>query len=317
MIDGHYELIHLLGKGGSSQVFSAVDQTGNKCAIKVIRNDKQYSKERSEHFILRENIVLEKLGHHSNIVQSLGCSVDGELNYNGQVAPVFYNVLEFCSNGTLANFVKQTGSLEEQLVKLHFSQLVSAVGHLHQNMFAHMDIKLDNILLDDCFNVKLADLGTSYSVANTKGKLWLQIGTPRYMAPEIKNLTDGYYDARKADIYSLGVCLYTLATGSFPECFGSNSTALTKDSMGADSNDQKLAPNGFIFESEDQEISPELVDLLKMMLQEDPTKRPDIEEVASHPWMQVCDFERLSVELINEFQCRKEHMLQNQDSSSL
>lgn len=162
MLDDQYELLHLLGKGGSSQVFSAVDSEGNKFAIKVIRNDKDYSQAKAEHFILRENFVMEKLGCHNNILKSIACSTDGDINYNGQSAKVMYHVLEYCANGTLKDYVKHTGAFDENIAKFSFIQIVSAVQHLHQNMFVHMDLKLENILLDDYFNIRLADLGTTY-----------------------------------------------------------------------------------------------------------------------------------------------------------
>jgi serine/threonine protein kinase len=162
MLDNQFELMKQIGKGGSSQVFSARDFHGNKFAIKIIRKDKCYSKEKAEHFILRESIVYDKVGHHDNIVQSYICSIDGILEFEGNETSVMYHVLELCPNGTLASIIRSTGPLEETIAKFQFHQLVSSVLHLHRNAFAHLDIKLDNILLDEFYNLKLADLGTAY-----------------------------------------------------------------------------------------------------------------------------------------------------------
>lgn len=162
LLDDQYELLQLVGKGGSAQVFSAVDFNGDNYAIKIIRTDRAYTDERSKHFILRENFVMDRIGYHQNIVQSHLCSTEGALEYDGRTTTVMYHVLEYCPNGTLANVIKRTGPLLEKFAKFYFYQLVCAVQHLHQKEFAHMDIKLDNILLDKFFNVKLGDLGTAY-----------------------------------------------------------------------------------------------------------------------------------------------------------
>lgn len=162
MLDNQFELLREIGKGGSSRVFSARDSDGNHFAIKIIRKDKCYSKEKAEHFVLRESMVFDKVGSHNNIVQSYYCSTEGELEFEANRTSVMYHVLELCPNGALANIIRSTGPLEEKIAKFQFYQLVSSVLHLHQNAFAHLDIKLENILLDEFYNLKLADLGTAY-----------------------------------------------------------------------------------------------------------------------------------------------------------
>mmetsp|Transcript_10968 Transcript_10968/g.12334 ORF Transcript_10968/g.12334 Transcript_10968/m.12334 type:complete len:125 (+) Transcript_10968:406-780(+) len=80
-----------------------------------------------------------------------------------------------------------------------------------------MDIKLENILLDEYFNVKVADLGVALDVSQTHGITDSRRGTVSYMAPEVSNLLPTEtYDAFKADIYSLGISLYVLLLGEFP-----------------------------------------------------------------------------------------------------
>ena len=80
-----------------------------------------------------------------------------------------------------------------------------------------MDIKLENILLDDLFNIKLADLGTAVDISETLGYTNKRRGTPNYMAPELQNKSSAHMvDATISDVYSLGVCLHLLLTGEFP-----------------------------------------------------------------------------------------------------
>lgn len=224
IVDNQYRIISQLGQGGSSQVFSAVDAQGDMHAIKIIRKDRNYTDDRAEHFILRENIVINKLGSHPNIIKSTECSTDGFINYNDSTLPIIYNVLELCPNGTLSNFIKKTGPVEESIARFYFWQLASAVFHLHSQGFAHLDIKLENILLDELFNLKLADLGASRCILATNGYTDTKIGTPNYMAPEIESKENELFHALKADIYSLGICLHLMLTGEFPNKYRSDET---------------------------------------------------------------------------------------------
>lgn len=89
---------------------------------------------------------------------------------------------------------------------------------IHRLDIAHQDIKLENILLDDYFNIKLADFGSAIDLAKTEGLSSKAIGTPAYMAPEVATLAKGeHFDARQADVYSLGMTLLVLLVGEFPD----------------------------------------------------------------------------------------------------
>lgn len=98
-----------------------------------------------------------------------------------------------------------------------------------------MDIKLENILLDDLFNIKLADLGTAVEISETIGFTNKRRGTPYYMAPELQNKEpEEMIDATISDVYSLGVCLHLLLTGEFPRehQFGEQNSSLDTESSG-------------------------------------------------------------------------------------
>jgi len=140
------------------------------------------------------------------------------LTLSGKNYSVQYLLLEQCRNGTLGKIIRRTGALEENLARVLFLQLVTAVKFIHKKGFAHMDIKLENILLDDYFNAKLSDLGTATYVVDNFGYTSREVGTRGYMGPEIlaKDTRDDNFDAWAADVYSLGVCLNLLLTGEFP-----------------------------------------------------------------------------------------------------
>ena len=107
----------------------------------------------------------------------------------------------------MARIVRHTGPFEETLAKVIFLQLCHAVNHLHSQGYAHLDIKLENILLDDNFNAKLSDMGTVVYVGDSYGFTDKEVGTRGYVDPEIihKERRDSTFDGYAADIYSLGV----------------------------------------------------------------------------------------------------------------
>lgn len=116
-----------------------------------------------------------------------------------------YHLIEYCENGCFVNYLRKQNSIPESIAVFYADQLLSAIYYLHQEGYAHLDIKLDNILLDDYFNIRLSDFGSALRVdeTNTTG---LRRGTPKYMAPEVFNLKAGEtFNPQKADIYSFGV----------------------------------------------------------------------------------------------------------------
>ena len=316
MIDNQFEVKKQIGKGGSSHVFSASDFDGQEYAIKIIRKDKNYSDSKAEHFILRENLVLERIGEHPNIVKSISCSTDGLIDHQDESLPIMYQVLELCKQGSLFNYIKKTGAVEENIAKFHFAQVVSAISHMHSKGFAHLDIKLDNILLDEYYNAKLADLGCSHCVVNTNGFLNAKIGTPGYIAPEIETLENGkFYEGLKADIYSLGVTLHVLLTGELPNQSNKNKECSTFESVSTKSDtsdsDSEMDDEKFSMQKSNQILSIEAMDLLSGMLAENPSDRMTIEDVMDHPWFSTVELSSLASAVFSEYTARSEFMDQS------
>ncbi|EGW02417.1 Sperm motility kinase [Cricetulus griseus] len=122
--------------------------------------------------------------------------------------------------------MESVGRLQEEQAQHIFTQLVCAVQHCHKNNIAHRDIKLDNILLDDKGNIKLCDFGLATRVTSGQGTKGF-CGTLEYCAPEL--FSDKEYDAKAADIWSMGVVLYAMVTVSFP--FKANTYSDMKEEM--------------------------------------------------------------------------------------
>ena len=217
MIDDRFYFVNYIGKGGSSKVFFAKDFNGNKFVLKVLRKDKNYDRNTAAEILYNEHQILEKLQLHPNIINSYGVQLDGIAKMGDEKEPIMYSVLEFAEHGSISNFVRYTGPIEERIAKFFFLQMCHAIEFIHQEGYAHLDIKLENILLDENFNIKIADMGASLNVEATNGIAYKRRGTLLYMAPEVihKSSKSGF-DSFKADVYSLGISLFVLLIGEFP-----------------------------------------------------------------------------------------------------
>ncbi|KAH0795661.1 CAMK family protein kinase [Histomonas meleagridis] len=148
-------------------------------------------------------------------------------------------------------------------------QLVTVLQYLHHDaMVAHRDLKLENILLDKYNNIKLIDFGFSKSFAESHQFTSL-IGSPAYVSPEI--ITRKTY-SEKTDIWSLGIILYVMTTGTFP--FNGTTTQMQM---------QRIA---FVDPFIPHYLSHELRVLLKGMLTKDFTNRITLDEILDSKWLQ-------------------------------
>lgn len=92
-------------------------------------------------------------------------------------------VYEYLSNGEVFDIISKK-KFSERVAKFYFKQLMNAVKYIHGNNYAHRDIKLQNILMSDDFNLKIADFGFSSKIIEGK-KFERVLGTEGYMAPEL------------------------------------------------------------------------------------------------------------------------------------
>lgn len=123
----------------------------------MIKECKKYTEAYSNELIERE-LKINELGNHPNILQVLGYHTNGEVRNGLDLMKCKYILYEICQAPTVGDIVKYTGELGV-LCKLPFFQLCSAVQFLHNNKCCHLDLKLNNLLLDSNYNIKLADFG--------------------------------------------------------------------------------------------------------------------------------------------------------------
>jgi MAP/microtubule affinity-regulating kinase len=181
-------------------------------------------------------------------------------------------VMEYVSGGSLHGYLKShlDRRLTEGDAKRLFKQVVEGIRYCHNRSITHRDIKLENLLLDDENNIKIIDFGFSTCFPNDR-KVKIFCGTPSYMAPEIVNKTE--YCGPPADIWALGVLLFTMLCGSFPYR-GSTDTEL----YAKISNAEYKIPS-------DVYLSSDATDLLAQLFSIAADKRPTAKDLLSHSWM--------------------------------
>ena len=150
---------------------------------------------------MEEVAILNKLDH-PNIVKYYE-------TYDDQ--KYIYLVMEFIKGQQLFEKItaQENQTLHEHVAATYMKSLFQAINHCHAQGIIHRDIKSENIMITDSGSVRLIDFGLSKA---SKKNLKTIAGTPYYMAPEV---LDGNY-GQKADIWSLGVLLYTLVSGYLP-----------------------------------------------------------------------------------------------------
>ncbi|KFD50714.1 hypothetical protein M513_08370, partial [Trichuris suis] len=199
---GNFRLLRTIGKGNFAKVKLAKHlPTGREVAIKII--DKTQLNPGSLQKLFREVRIMKML-NHPNIVKLYQVI---ETEYT------LYLVMEYASGGEVFDYLVAHGRMKEKEARAKFRQIVSAVQYLHQKNIIHRDLKAENLLLGNDMNIKIADFGFSneFSIGN---KLDTFCGSPPYAAPEL--FQGKKYDGPEVDVWSLGVILYTLVSGSLP-----------------------------------------------------------------------------------------------------
>ena len=123
-----------------------------------------------------------------------------------------YVMSEYVSEGLLFDLCQTMGAMGEDIGRFLFSQLLDALDYMHTKRVVHRDIKLENILVDSDFRLKVADFG--FATYKNIDNLTSYRGTMTYMAPEIK--LGQTYKGKQVDLFSLGVILFILVQGIFP-----------------------------------------------------------------------------------------------------
>lgn len=179
-----------MARGGFCKVYMCVDAAGRRAACKVLINADLGARE-----LARERALLDRL-RHPHIVQLMPTQPGGPEEL----------YLEWGGRDLLEVPLETRRKREAQWVP----QLFSAVMYLHLALVAHMDLKLENIVVDDGGKLRLVDFGLAVALTHAAQMYQARCGSRAYAAPEV--LADAAYDPRAADAWSLGVTLYVYAT---------------------------------------------------------------------------------------------------------
>ena len=204
LLDERYEIKNILGYGGMAVVYNAYDVLENKpVAIKILKDEFL----ENEDFIRRfknESKTIEVLSH-SNIVKVYDVSFGDRIQYI---------VMENIDGITLKEYIDQQGKISWKEA-VHFTvQILRALSHAHNRGIIHRDIKPQNIMLLKDGTIKVTDFGIAkFSDQATRTMTDKAIGSVHYISPE---QAKGDVTDEKSDIYSVGILLYEMLTGSLP-----------------------------------------------------------------------------------------------------
>ncbi|XP_020642207.3 serine/threonine-protein kinase MARK1 isoform X1 [Pogona vitticeps] len=256
---GNYRLLKTIGKGNFAKVKLARHVlTGREVAVKII--DKTQLNPTSLQKLFRE-VRIMKILNHPNIVKLFEVI---------ETEKTLYLVMEYASGGEVFDYLVAHGRMKEKEARAKFRQIVSAVQYCHQKCIVHRDLKAENLLLDGDMNIKIADFGFSneFTIGN---KLDTFCGSPPYAAPEL--FQGKKYDGPEVDVWSLGVILYTLVSGSLP-FDGQNLKELRERVLRG-----KYRIPFY--------MSTDCENLLKKLLVLNPIKRGSLEQIMKDRWMNV------------------------------
>jgi carbon catabolite-derepressing protein kinase len=175
-------------------------------------------------------------------------------------------VLEY-AGGELFDYIVNNGRLKEDKARKFFQQIVCAIEYCHRHKIVHRDLKPENLLLDDNFNVKIADFGLS-NIMTDGNFLKTSCGSPNYAAPEV--ISGKLYAGPEVDVWSCGVILYVLLVGRLPF-----------DDEYIPTLFKKIAAGNYSIPSY---LSGGAVNLIRRMLMVNPVHRITVAEIRQDPW---------------------------------
>lgn len=196
---GPLRLIELVGHGAFGEVYRAWDpRLDREVALKLLRRSQ--SRRRAGSFLIEEGRLLAKI-RHPNVITVYGAERIGDH------VGIWMELIE---GHTLAQLVGASGPFEPSDVTGIGIDLCRAVAAVHRAGLLHRDIKAHNVMRDADGRIVLMDFGAGRDLPVDRDDV---AGTPLYLAPEIFERRDA---TAQSDIYSLGVLLYQLATGTYP-----------------------------------------------------------------------------------------------------
>ena len=267
----------LIGQGAFGKVNIGLNiLAGRVVAIKSFNKKELDKNGENMKKILYETDLMKKL-NHPNITKILEVFEDEDY---------ILISMEYINGGNLFSFVKKRRKLSEKTAKYLFRQIILGIQHIHSHKIVHRDIKLENILIDLNNNIKICDFGIGKILSYNRQLLYDKCGTPMYMAPEILLSSKNHgYEGYPVDIWSAGISLYIMLSGSLPFNLKNNESSSMDESS-----ENNIELQYSIINNEPkyiEKISDEARDLLNGLLNKNPNKRLTIDQILNHPWLQM------------------------------
>ncbi|KAI0148016.1 kinase-like protein [Hypoxylon sp. NC0597] len=267
-----YRLTELIGKGSFGRVYKATDlKTAQVVAVKIIDVDE------SDTVNPKMADTYSEILKEINALHRLSQSGAQNINHVIEALPVgkaMWMVTEYCAGGSVATLMKPTapGGLQEKWIIPILREVAVAIYWVHKEGIIHRDIKCANVLVTETGAVQLCDFGVAGMMETKLDKRSTFIGTPHWMAPELFDQNSQY--GTEVDIWAFGSMVYEIASGLPP-----NVTARVGLPQLGDYLREHLP------RLEGDQYSDELKSLVAFCLEENPAKRPSIEQVQKHPYI--------------------------------
>jgi eukaryotic-like serine/threonine-protein kinase len=203
LFDGRYQVVRKLGAGGMANVYLAEDQElGRRVAIKIL-NDHHANDEQFVERFRREAKNAAALSH-PNIVS---------IYDRGEAEGTYYIAMEYLDGRSLKELILSRGPAPLNVTIEYVRQILQALRFAHRHGIVHRDIKPHNVLVDAEGRVKVTDFGIARAGTSQMTEAGSIVGTAQYLSPEQAR---GTAVDQRSDLYSLGIVLYELLTGTLP-----------------------------------------------------------------------------------------------------
>lgn len=255
-----YVLGPTIGEGEFSKVKMACNIITNAAvAVKAFRRRRGVSGSNVDEQIMREIDTIKGL-QCPNIIKIYDTLLHGDR---------VFIVMEVMGKGDLRKYINRNGPLTERQSRNFFMDITNGVSYLHSKNIVHLDLKLENLLLNHNLNVKIIDFGCARLQLGQK-RYSTPCGSYAYGAPEV--ISGQWYDGKKADIWSLGVILFCMFVARLPYSDDGHLADLMWERRRPPDLPSKL-------------FSPTAFNIIQHCLTYRPEYRLSMQELLSHTWM--------------------------------
>ena len=265
--------------------FTILDEVGSGSfgkVYKVIKNDTKQVfalKQLNKEYLIKQKQLKYAIGE-CKILAYLNHPFIIKMNYAFQTPKNLYMVLDYCPNGDLMTHLGERNRFPEVVSRFYIAEIILAIEYLHSLDIVYRDLKPENILLDRAGHVRLADFGLAKENVNPLNPAMSFCGSPAYLAPELLSKKGS---EKSADVYGIGAILYELLSG-MPPFYSDNIKELFRNIKRGMLQFPKI-------------IKSEAQDLMRLLMNKDPKKRPKLSAVKTHVFFKDINWEDLEMKV--------------------